>query len=223
MELVWPGSEHLNSYKAALQSGWSADNVRGAVAAAEELQRIQADPEAFLASMVDREAKGDPVKLPDGSLVNRLPGFRRWLWDGEFCGVIGFRWQPGSEDLPPHCLGHIGYAVVPSKRNRGYASKALSETLPLAKVEGLRFVELTTDPDNFSSQRVIEKKRWCSGRTVQQACAVWWKSGAALSHLTGVKPTPYPSSEPTPLRARMVIIPPRPGRRLRPRASQLER
>lgn len=156
MQLVWPAAEHLPSYIAALQSGWSADNVRGAVAAAEELERIAADPAGFLASMVDREAKGDPVKLPDGSIVKRIPGFRRWIWDGEFCGVIGMRWQPGTEALPPHCLGHIGYAVVPDKRRRGYATRALMETLPLARAEGLRYVELTTDPENVASQRTIE-------------------------------------------------------------------
>ena len=156
MQLVWPSIEYLPSYIAALQAGWSADNVRGAVAAAEELERIHADRSAFIASMVDREAMGGPVKLPDGTLVNRIPGFRRWLWDGEFCGTISFRWQPGTEALPPHCLGHIGYAVVPSKRNRGYATQALGETLPLARAEGLRFVELTTDPENIASQRTIE-------------------------------------------------------------------
>ncbi|WP_418321347.1 GNAT family N-acetyltransferase [Piscinibacter sakaiensis] len=157
MQLVWPAAEHLPSHVAALASGWSADNVRGAAAAAEELERIEKDPAAFVASMVDREAKGEPVKLPDGSLVNRLPGFRRWMWDGEFCGVIGFRWQPGTEALPPHCLGHIGYAVVPARRNRGFATAALLATLPLAKAEGLRFVELTTDADNLASQRTIVK------------------------------------------------------------------
>ncbi|MDP3085101.1 MAG: GNAT family N-acetyltransferase [Rubrivivax sp.] len=156
MELVWPSALHLPSYVQALQSGWSADNVRGAVAAAEELARIEADAAGFLASMVDREAKGDPVTLPDGSQVRRIPGLRRWMWDGEFCGVIGFRWQPGTEALPPHCLGHIGYAVVPAKRNRGHATQALGATLALARAEGLRFVELTTDPDNIASQRTIE-------------------------------------------------------------------
>lgn len=156
MQLVWPSAEYLPAYIAALASGWSADNVRGAVAAAEELERIRADPAAFIAGTVDREARGAPVKLPDGSLVKRIPAFRRWLWDGEFCGSIGFRWQPGTEELPPHCLGHIGYAVVPSKRNRGYATRALAETLPLARAEGLRYVEVTTDPDNVASQRTIE-------------------------------------------------------------------
>ena len=36
---------------------------------------------------VDREAKGPPVILPDGRTVPRLPGYSRWMWDGEFCGA----------------------------------------------------------------------------------------------------------------------------------------
>ena len=58
MQLVRPGPEHLASYVAALERGWSADNERGVVVAREELSRIQADAAAFLASMEDREAKG---------------------------------------------------------------------------------------------------------------------------------------------------------------------
>jgi predicted acetyltransferase len=105
---------------------------------------------------VDREAKGDPIVLADGSSVPRLPGYERWIWDGEFCGRIGFRWQPGTEALPPTCLGHIGYSVVPWKQRRGYATRALRLLLPDARAEGLRYVEITTEPDNLPSQRVIE-------------------------------------------------------------------
>ena len=83
------------------------------------------------------------VLLPD---ARRLPGFSRWMWDGEFCGSIGFRWQPGTEVLPPHCLGHIGYAVVPWKKRRGHATRALAAMLPLARAEGLRYVELFRTP-----------------------------------------------------------------------------
>jgi predicted acetyltransferase len=155
MELVWPSLEYLSSYVAALERGWSPDNVRGQIAAAEELARIAADAPAFLASLVDREAAGDPITLLDGTKVPRLPGYKRWLWDGEFCGSIGFRWQRGTEALPPHCLGHIGYAVVPWKRGRGYATRALGEMLRDARAEGLRFVEITTQPENVASQRVI--------------------------------------------------------------------
>lgn len=78
------------------------------------------------------------------------------MWDGEFCGVISLRWQPGTPALPPHCLGHVGYAVVPWKRRRGYATRALGLVLPLARDEGLPYVEVTTDADNFASQRVVE-------------------------------------------------------------------
>lgn len=155
MELVQGTREHLTSYAAALRAGWSADNVRGATAASEELERIETDPDHFLASLYDPEAKGGCVKMPDGSTVPRIPGFRKWMWDGEFCGSIGFRWVPGTEELPPHCLGHIGYAVVPWKRRRGYATQAVKALLPEAKALGLRFVEITTDLDNVASQRVV--------------------------------------------------------------------
>ncbi len=157
MELVRGTRAHLPAYVAALHAGWSADNVRGVVAANEELARITNDADAFLASLHDPEARGGPVSMPDGSIVPRLPGFRRWMWDGEFCGSIGFRWQRGTEDLPPYCLGHIGYAVVPWKRRLGYATQAVRALLPEARELGLRYVEITTDPDNVASQRVIVK------------------------------------------------------------------
>jgi predicted acetyltransferase len=77
------------------------------------------------------------------------------MWDDEFCGSIGFRWQPGTSSLPSHCLGHIGYSVVPWKRRRGYATKALALLLAEARQECLAYVEITTDPDNLASQKVI--------------------------------------------------------------------
>jgi predicted acetyltransferase len=45
--------------------------------------------------------------------------------------------------------------VVPWKRGRGYASRALALLLPEARREGLAYVELTTDVDNVASQKVI--------------------------------------------------------------------
>jgi predicted acetyltransferase len=156
MRLVWPAREYLPGYVEALQRGWSPDNMRQE-AGAEALARIASNAEAFLASLVDREGRGAPVTLPDGSVVRRLPGYNRWMWDGGFCGHINLRWQPGTEALPPYCLGHIGYTVVPWKQRRGYATQALREVLEEAGGEGLRYVEITTDPDNVASQRVIER------------------------------------------------------------------
>ena len=157
VRLVWPATEYLASYVAALERGWSPDNIRGIEATREQLAAIAKDPAAFLSSLVVRSPKGEVITLPDGTKAPRLPGYRQWLWDGEFCGSIGFRWQPGTSELPPHILGHIGYAVVPWKQGRGYATEALRQLLEEIRAEGLEYVEITTDPDNIPSRRVVER------------------------------------------------------------------
>ena len=70
--------------------------------------------------------------------------------------------RPGPEHLaaygaplPPHVLGHIGYAVVPWQQRRGHATRALALMLPLARERGLTHLEITTDPENLGSQKVI--------------------------------------------------------------------
>jgi predicted acetyltransferase len=155
LKLVWPAAEYLAGYIDALEQAWSPDNRRPE-AAQEELARIAADPVRFIAEQIDREAKGPAVILPDGRAVPRLPGFTQWMWDGEFCGAINFRWQPGATELPPYCLGHIGYSVVPWKRRRGYATLSLQLMLAQAGKEGLPYVEIVTDADNVASRKVIE-------------------------------------------------------------------
>lgn len=163
--LVAPSIDQLPGYIAALRRGWSPDTVRGPETIAEQLRAIDDDPVEFLAGLNDETPGGDPIQLPDGSTVPRLPGFHRWIWDGEFCGRIGLRWQPGTSDLPPHVLGHIGFTVVPWKRQRGHATAALSAILPEARGCGLSHVELTADLDNAPSQRVILS---AGGRLVEQ-------------------------------------------------------
>lgn len=156
MRLVRPTMGFLPSYVAALQRGWSPDNVKGAAAAIEELAEIDKAPENFVARLTDREAIGPPIVLPDGSSARRLPGYRMWMWDGEFSGSIGLRWQPGTSSLPAHVLGHIGYGVVPWKAGRGYAKLALRLMLQCAREEELEYVEITMDPENIASRKVAE-------------------------------------------------------------------
>ena len=156
VKLVWPAREHLFSYVIALEKGWSPDHLRGAEATQEQLRAIAADPETFLSGLVVRSPSGEVLTLPDGSKAPRLPGYRRWMWDGEFCGSIGLRWRPGTSTLPAHILGHVGYSVVSWKQRRGYATEALRQLLPEARAEGLECIEITTDPDNLASRRVVE-------------------------------------------------------------------
>ncbi|WP_299373781.1 GNAT family N-acetyltransferase [uncultured Tateyamaria sp.] len=156
MQLVTPRIEHLDVYRAALETGWSPRTTRPE-AAAEELRAIAKDADAFVASLNDPDARGDDIQLPDGSFVKRLPSFRRWIWDDGFCGSIELRWQDGTNALPPTCLGHIGYAVVPWRRRKGLATFALGAFLTEAQGVGLTAVDLTADPENIASVRVIEK------------------------------------------------------------------
>jgi predicted acetyltransferase len=153
MELVWPAAAYLRSYCESLRRGWSSNNLRPEFAQ-EELAAIKNDPDAYLRQALHIEGDGARVKLPDGSLVPRLPGYRKWMWDGEFCGSIQLRWSTAG-DLPEYCLGHIGYGVVPWKQRRGYATRALGLLLPEARQRGLAHVEITTTPHNIASQKVI--------------------------------------------------------------------
>lgn len=157
MELRRPDASMLASYVEALERGWSPRNVESEQARLDTLTEIADDPDRFLARFEDGSWLGPPLKLPDGTQVPRLPDIVRWIWDGEFCGLINLRWVPGTSELPPHVLGHVGYTVVPWQQNRGHASAALKAMLPLAREQGLEWLEATTTEDNIASIRTLEK------------------------------------------------------------------
>jgi predicted acetyltransferase len=150
--LVEPASEYLAAYAEALERGWSPNNVRDV--SGEHLAAIRADGVAFIASLLSQTGT---VTLPDGTQIPKLPSRVRWMWDGAFAGQIGLRWQPGTDALPSHVLGHFGYAVVPWRRRRGYATEALRMMLDEARAVGLGSVEITADKGNIASCRVIEE------------------------------------------------------------------
>lgn len=165
MQLMVPSLADLPDYAEALRRGWSPDNVRGAATAAEHLAAIAADPAGLVAALDDPDARGQPIRLPDGTTVPRLPSLTRWIWDDGFCGSVSFRWQPGTTELPAHVLGHMGFAIVPWRRGAGRAAAGLRLLLPEAGARGLAHVDLTTTPDNIASQRTIIA---CGGRLVER-------------------------------------------------------
>lgn len=154
----------LESYAAALRHGWSPNNTRDV--SGEELAEIAHDPDAFIAARRDDVGAGALITLPDDRQVPRLPQRIRWIWDGEFSGLIGMRWQPGTNELPQHVLGHIGYAVVPWKRGHGLAKRALRHMLEEAREVGLSRLEISTEAENMASQKTILANRGRFARTV---------------------------------------------------------
>jgi predicted acetyltransferase len=145
-----PSLDLLPAYEDALATGWSPNTTRDV--SAEQLAALWADPVEFLRDLLRQDGM---ICLGDGRLVPKLPCHVFWIWDGEFCGSINLRFQRGTEELPAHVSGHVGYAIVPWKRGRGYATRALSLLLPIARCEGLARILATCDEDNFASRKVI--------------------------------------------------------------------
>lgn len=74
--------------------------------------------------------------------------------EGEIVGRISFRHT--LTDFLTRVGGHIGYAVVPSQWNRGYATEMVRQSLAYGRAMGLEKILLTCDTNNLASIRVIE-------------------------------------------------------------------
>lgn len=177
MILVVPELEHLASYRAALELGWSPSSVDGETERLRTLEKLAGDSLGFLASLAGESGGLEPIELPDGSTRPRLPYIVRWLWDGEFCGSIALRWQPGTYVLPDYVLGHIGYSIVEWKRGRGYATQALREMLSEARARGLERVQISAKDTNRASWRVIEK---AGGKLKERSTGGLWHEPGEL-------------------------------------------
>jgi predicted acetyltransferase len=100
-------------------------------------------------------SRGDPsVPLPEGIVHSD------YFWivdDAGFVGYLALR-----HALTPRLMeegGHIGFAVRPSRRREGHATRALALALPAASALGLDRVLITCDEDNVASRLTIERNR----------------------------------------------------------------
>lgn len=129
------------------------------VAALAAREELAADGFAFLlrygtypefVAACARDEKG--VDLPP----NWVRGTTRFVFAGEsLVGRVSVRHE--LNDFLLNLGGHIGYAVRPAFRRRGYASAMLDFGLGVLAAEGMTRVLVTCDEGNAGSQRTIEK------------------------------------------------------------------
>ena len=98
------------------------------------------------------EAHSHGKNLPD----YWVPADTYWLIDeGQFVGHVNIRHE--LNDKLKKIGGHIGYAIRPSARKKGYGMKILELALPKAREAGLQKALITCHDSNVASIKIIEK------------------------------------------------------------------
>ena len=113
------------------------------------LDYVASEPWSFY--LKRREANRRGEQLP----VRWVPStFLAATVQGTLVGRISIRHE--LNDWLATYGGHIGYAVIPEKRGRGYGTEILRQGLVIARALGIDEVLVTCDLDNAASARVIE-------------------------------------------------------------------
>ena len=76
--------------------------------------------------------------------------------DGALVGRVSIRYE--FNDFLAAYGGHIGYAVRPAYRRRGFASEILRQALIIIRAHGVDRVLVTCDEDNLGSAKAIERQ-----------------------------------------------------------------
>ncbi|MSU56299.1 MAG: GNAT family N-acetyltransferase [Candidatus Taylorbacteria bacterium] len=148
MKLVLPSIEYEESFRGYLKEletlGRSATEVDS-----ETLFKQSSSFEDFVTKL---RAGAEGKFLPEGY----VPHTTYWLVEGErFIGGVNIRHR--LTDHLREIGGHIGYAIRPSERGKGYGNKILELALPKAKELGIIQVRITCNEDNIASRKIIEK------------------------------------------------------------------
>jgi predicted acetyltransferase len=115
--------------------------------------KIMEDAKSFL-EILRRIQALETGPLPEGFVTDTM--LFAFLKSGEIIGRVSIRHR--LNDFLARAGGHIGYGVLPQYRQRGYATRILTESIEFCKNElKLKRVLLTCDDDNIGSIKTIEK------------------------------------------------------------------
>lgn len=150
MEFIKPSLEYIDSYIEA-QSYLEKEGIMIFRTTSEEIKR---DKLKFISEfrVLETEKCVEIVSF-------FVPSISYWLIDEEkkkFIGFVSIR-NRLSESLI-NIGGHIGYAIAPKYRKKGYGGKLLDKGLKVAKELGLGEVLVTCDSDNIGSKKIIESR-----------------------------------------------------------------
>ena len=117
--------------------------------------------EQFQAWLIEKNDYAHGLHMADWM----VPSSEYWfLVDGVYVGNIRLR-----HNLTPalrSSSGHIGYAIAPAYRKKGYAKLMLQAVLQEARKLSLNEVMLSADKDNIASRKTIEA---CGGQLEKES------------------------------------------------------
>jgi predicted acetyltransferase len=146
LSLIKLAPKHRQSFLSLVEDFHTAGEYRFQA----DLEQIHSNFDEYTQRLLAREVS---IGLPEG----KVPQTTLWLVKDsvELIGISHLRHQLTS--TLEHHGGHIGYAVRPSERGKGYGTCLLKLTLGAAYSIGLSRILITCDTDNIPSVRVIEK------------------------------------------------------------------
>ncbi len=149
LKLILPNKKYVSSFAKGMEEFRSEKKKSRPTESTLKYFKSVKDFPVYQKKMTD-DRKG--TDLPKG----RVPSTAYWAMVGnKFVGILKLRHRLNKKLLKMG--GHIGYAVVPSERRKGYATQMLRLALKRAKALGIEKALLTCDQSNIVSRKVIEK------------------------------------------------------------------
>ena len=150
LELVVPDASRQAEWL-AMADEFDRVRIDGGAMGSTTVDELQ-DPETFaawVAMLLDHEQGRN---VPD----EMVPSTTRWIAvDGRLVGFLSIRHD--LNEFLRELGGHIGYAIRPSERRKGYATAATALSLEECRRLGIDPVLITCDDTNRPSARVIER------------------------------------------------------------------